>query len=260
MCHIHRCHLRSHSCFHSSLQTSSICKMKSNQVPASVVSIPNEGGPNVQHTFAPVTAPGRICWQVCVRLWSTVHTAGCLAVLRTFRWFSTITHGRCFLTNPWCAGYYTTIACLSGPWPYSRGLGLTAQSRGLADDASCPLELHQGPWATHSSTITLLGWSCSHTALGPSQHKLVPANRAATVSSLQRPLVKAGGRMRGTLASLKSGAFHEGNLNLMSILHSLWKCHSGPSAPHMATAPYKAGENSVVLQFLLMLAGHLLWG
>ena len=61
-----------------------------------------------------VTARERICWQIYVHL-SAAHTAGCLVLLRTLRWFSTIAHWRYFLTNLVCAGYYSK----SGPLPWT---------------------------------------------------------------------------------------------------------------------------------------------
>lgn len=154
--------------------------MRRNQVPASVVSIINKGGPNVQHKFSVVTAQERICWQFCVRLWSTAHTAGCLVVLRTFRWFSTITHWRRSLTNQSCAGYYNNTGIT---WPTTADLGRAPESSVLENwqheaevlmmmpeypVIGIPARCLGGTQQHHKITQHVLK---SHVTLGSSQHR-----------------------------------------------------------------------------------------
>ena len=102
-----------------------ICKMSRNQEPASIISILSKGESNVQHKFSVVTAQERICWQSCVHSRSTAHAAGCLVVLRTLRWFSTIAHWRDFLINQSWAGYYNNSGIA---WPTKVDLGHTPES------------------------------------------------------------------------------------------------------------------------------------
>lgn len=130
--------------------------MRRNQVPASTVSIPNKGGPNVQHTFSMVTAQERICWQFGAGLWSSAHTPGCLVALRTFRWFSTITPRRCYLTNQLWSGYNNDSGTC---WPAQWTLATLQRGSDGTMQQSCwcvqilKLEPQQDAWAAQGYTI-----------------------------------------------------------------------------------------------------------
>lgn len=119
-----------------------------------------QGGPSVRHKFPGVTAQRRICRGVCVDLWCTAHTAGCLLAFRTFRWFSTRTHWRCFLKNQWETGYYNlglaqwTLATLQREmWLETDG-----QCRGPAG-GSYRSRSHSKAPALHGDVLLNLRWS-----------------------------------------------------------------------------------------------------
>lgn len=88
-------------------------------------------------------------------VWSAAHTAGCLLVLRTFGWFSTITHPRCFLTNELYAGYYN-----------HPGMTCPATVEAARSPESTDvlwLAPRRGAWAADNSTIKPPSESRSHT-------------------------------------------------------------------------------------------------
>lgn len=137
--------------------------MRRNQEPASRVS-----------TTKTVTAQERMCWQFCVGLWSTAHTAGCWVVVRTYRWFSTITHWRCLLTNQLCAGYYNNRHDLVPRQTSATLQRATFLGTDSTKHRSCWwwahilwLELQQEAQAAHSHAVKPLSWSWSHTQCMP---------------------------------------------------------------------------------------------
>lgn len=173
----------------------------------------------------------------------------CLVVLRRLRWFSAITHWRCFLTNQLWTAY-----CNSSGLPQWQ-IGHVPERNNSKMQRSCWwcililwLEPQQGAWAAHSCTVKPLLVLKPHTMLGSSQLEplpgIWPAIRVAAVSFLKWSLfIRAGGGVREeTMASLKSGvlssAFPEGNPMQMSRSFQVpcWKCHQVPTALSMAVA------------------------